>query len=407
MSILILSLPPSVPVAGVEWHYVLSSDGRRVLRSGHCSAQLLPAPGRAGETVAVVPLRQLSWQRVTLPQGALASSQRLRTVLQGMLEEQLLDDPDSLHFALAPHAAAGVPIWIAVCDRAWLRACLRTLEAAGHRVDRIVPAHAPGATASGGPECTLIGTPGDAFAVLTGVDDEQAVSVMPLQAQGLADRVAPATPLRAEPAVAELAERTFGRPVALQSLDEGLLVAARGAWDLAQFDLASNGRQRALRWLGTSANALWRAPEWRAARWALGLLIAGQVAALNLWAWQDARALARQQAAVRGVLTQTFPQVKLVVDAPVQMHKEMALLRQQTGALSTRDFESLLAAAAHALPAGQVPARIDYADGQLRLSGLTLSAEQSAALDRQLAARELGTRTEEGVLIVHAARGTP
>jgi len=232
MSILILSLPPSVPVAGVEWHYVLSSDGRRVLRSGHCSAQLLPAPGRAGETVAVVPLRQLSWQRVTLPQGALASSQRLRTVLQGMLEEQLLDDPDSLHFALAPHAAAGVPIWIAVCDRAWLRACLRTLEAAGHRVDRIVPAHAPGATASGGPECTLIGTPGDAFAVLTGVDDEQAVSVMPLQAQGLADRVAPATLLRAEPAVAELAERTFGRPVALQSLDEGLLVAARGAWDL-------------------------------------------------------------------------------------------------------------------------------------------------------------------------------
>jgi len=407
MSTLILSLPTSAPTVETELHYVLSADGSRALRSGRCAAPLLPAPGRAGETVAVAPPQRLSWQRVTLPHGALAQRQRLRAVLEGLLEEQLLDEPDALHFALQPGAAAGAPIWVAVCDRAWLRATLQWLEAAGHRVDRIVPACAPGATVSGGPECTAIGTPDEAMAVLAGMGADQAVSLLPLQAQALARRLAPDAVLRAEPAVAQLAEQTFGRPVALQSLDEGLLAAARGTWDLAQFDLASNGRQRTLRWLGTTANALWRAPEWRAARWALGLLVLVQLAALNLWAWQDARALARQQAAARGVLTQTFPQVKLVVDAPVQMRKEVALLRQQTGALAAGDFESLLAAAAGALPAGQVPARIDYADGRLRLAGLTLSDGQRAALDQPLAALGLGARTEDGALVLHAAQGRP
>ncbi|MCZ2405455.1 MAG: general secretion pathway protein GspL, partial [Burkholderiales bacterium] len=389
MSTLILSLPASAPTADAEWRYVLSGDGRHVIRSGSCAASLLPAPGRAGETVAVVPARQLSWQRVTLPHGALAQTQRLRVVLEGLLEEQLLDEPERLHFALPPHAATGAPIWVAVCDRAWLRASLQFLETAGHRVDRIVPACAPGATASGGVEATVIGTPDEATLVLCGVGEEQAVSLLPLQAQVAAHLLAPDTPLRAEPAVAELAERHLGRSVALQSLDEGLLDAARSAWDLAQFDLASNGRQRALRWLGTGANALWRAPEWHAARWALGLLAVVQIAALNLWAWQDGRALARQQAAVRGVLTQTFPQVKLVVDAPVQINKEVALLRLQTGALSASDLESLLAAAARHLPAGQTPARIDFADGRLRLTGLTLAPEQLAALQHQLAAQGL------------------
>lgn len=407
MSSLILSLPSPTSPADAELHYVLSDDGWRVLRSGRCAAALLPAPGRTDETVAVVPARQLSWHRVTLPQGTLAQTQRLRTVLESLLEEQLLDDPGTLHFALQPGAATGTPIWVAVCERAWLWGSLQQLEAAGHRVDRIVPACAPGPTASGGPECTLTGSPGDALAVLTGMGEDQATSLLPLQAQTLAQLLPPATLLRAEPAVTELAERSFGRPVALQSLDEGLLAASRGTWDLAQFEFASSGRQRALRWLGTSANSVWRAPAWRAARWALATLALVQIVALNFWAWQDARALAQQQAAVRGLLQQTFPQVKLVVDAPVQMRKQVALLRQQTGALSAGDFESLLSAAAAALPAGLEPTRIDYADGQLRLAGLTLSAEQKTALEQQLAPRQLGSSTENGVLVVHSARGRP
>ena len=53
-----------------------------------------------------------------------------------------------------------------------------------------------------------------------------------------------------ESAVASLAEQTLGRPVALVSASERALQAARSRWDLAQFDLASSGRTRALRKAG-------------------------------------------------------------------------------------------------------------------------------------------------------------
>lgn len=409
MSTLILSLPAHLPTLDAELHYVLSDDGRRATQSGHCSAQLLPAPGRSGETVAVVPVRRLSWQRTTLPQGVLAQAQRLRAALEGLLEEQLLDEPDTLHFAVQPGAAAGTPIWVAACERAWLRAWLALLEASGHRVDRIVPAFAPGPSAAdsadGAVQCTLIGTPEEAIAVVTGLDAEQSLHLMPLAT--LASSLPANAELRTQPAVAQLAERVFDRPIALLAPDDGLLEAAQGPWDLAQGDLASNQRQRVLRGLRNAANAFWRAPGWRAARWAVGLTVLVQIAALNLWAWRDGRAITQQQAAVRSALTQTFPQVKLVVDAPVQMQKEVQLLRQQTGALSTGDLETLLDAAADALPASQVPTRIDYADGVLRLTGLTLTAEERSALQQPLATRQVQSSSEDGVLVLRAAGNAP
>ena len=51
-------------------------------------------------------------------------------MLEGLLEDQLLDEPEALHFALQPQARGGGPLWVATCDRAWLRAALQVLESA-------------------------------------------------------------------------------------------------------------------------------------------------------------------------------------------------------------------------------------------------------------------------------------
>ena len=51
--------------------------------------------------------------------------------------------------------------------------------------------------------------------------------------------------------------------------------------------------------------------------------------------------------AIRNTLKQTFPQVRVIVDAPVQMEREVATLRQLAGVASTRDLESQLAALEH------------------------------------------------------------
>jgi general secretion pathway protein L len=401
MSTLVLILPLGTSQSAADYSYTLTADGHSATRHDSASAALLPDPGRAGEVVAVAPARALSWQRVTLPQGVTPHSPNLRAVLEGLLEERLLDDPALLHFALQPGARAGEPIWVAVCGRAWLRDALQTLEAAGRPADRVAPEFAPGPTASGQVECTVLGPPEDALAVLTGHGPQQTVTALPLAAApALLPAAADGPAVRAEPAVAALAERALGRPVQLETASARALAAARGDWDLAQLDLASSGRARALRKAGSAANAFLRAPQWRAARWALGLALAAQIVGLNAWAWQERRALAAQEGGVRAALTQTFPQVKVVVDAPMQMERELARLRQTAGSLTPRDLEPLMAAAAGALPAA--PAQIDYADGELRLRGVELKPDELASLNQRLTSQGLAASQQDGALALRA-----
>ena len=414
MSTLLLHLPLLRAGTETEYRYTLSADGHSASGQGSARAALLPAAGRgAGEMVAVVPVRALSWQRVQLPQGVGSQSPRLRAVLDGLLEERLLDDTAQLHFALQPGARAGSLVWVAICDRAWLRESLQALEAAGRPVARVVPEFAPGPTASGQPELFVQGTPDDPQLVITGYGADQGVAVLPLSGAALAlgqsgtasadPEAASAPPVHAEPAVATLAEQALQRPVQLQTASERALQAAASAWDLAQFDLANSGRTRALRKAGTLAGALLRAPQWRAARWGALLLVLAHLVGLNAWAWQERQTLAAKQAGVRNALTQTFTQVQVVVDAPVQMERELALLRQAAGSMSASDLEPLMAAAAQALPAPWQASAIDYAAGELRLRGPALAAEEEAQARQTLAASGHQLRSDSGALVLRAA----
>jgi general secretion pathway protein L len=85
--------------------------------------------------------------------------------------------------------------------------------------------------------------------------------------------------------------------------------------------------------------------------------------------------LTARRAQINSLLTATFPQVKVVVDAPVQMQRELAALRQATGAASPRDLEPMLTAVARGLPPKTVPAGVDFSVGELRLKGVPLTAE--------------------------------
>ena len=423
MSTLILFLPSARPGPATEYSYTLTADGHTALRHATAPAALLPEPTRpGGEVVAVVPARALSWQRVQLPPGlplgAGQQTPRLRSVLEGLLEDRVLDDAAQLHFAIAPGAQAGAPVWVAVCDRPWLREHLQALEAAGRRVARVVPEFAPGPTPSGRPELCALGTPEDACVVLTGQGADHGVAVLPLSSMAMALARAgtvagtgpedeDAAPLvRAEPAVAALAEQTLGQRATLHTASQRALEAARGDWDLAQFELASTGRTRALRKAGSVASALLHAPQWRAARWGAVLLVLAHLVGLNAWAWKERQTLAAKQAAVRTLLTQTFPKVQVVVDAPLQMERELAQLRQAAGSVSPRDLEPLLAAAGTALPAGRQPTTIEYTPGELRLRGVALAPDEEPALSARLQAAGYRAQLDDGSLLLRA-EGTP
>lgn len=341
------------PTAQLSW--VRSGDGQQSLEHGRCAASLLPAEA---EVVLALPVRALSWHRLAVPKVA---ASRLRAVLDGLLEERLLSDTNELHFALEPGARTGQTLWVAACDKAWLRSWLQALEAAGRPVSRIVPMLWPTVDAvhwahdSGG------------HAWLASASAE-GVRCLPLAAMGANSTAADATDAQwlADPAVAAQAEQALDRRLAPVPLHNWLLRVAQSDWNLAQFDLSlSSGARRGQR-LRQALRQFRTAPAWRPARWGLGALLTAQLLGLNVAAWHERSSLDAKRQAVRQTLQQTFPNVTLVLDAPLQMQRELAQLQQAGGQLSGRDLEAMLSALGSSGP-GTAAQRLVYSPGELRL----------------------------------------
>jgi general secretion pathway protein L len=401
MSALIVVLPQSAATPATELAYVVTNDSVHVARHGAARASLLPQPAHAGsETVAVVPVAKLSWHRVDLPKGVGPRSPRLRAVLEGLLEDRLLDEPETLHFALQPQARAEAPAWVATCDREWLRECLQVLEAAGRPAARIVPEFAPQAQ----PALYATGDPEDAVLVAVTPDG---VTPLPLgtAALGLLPSLPEGTALVSEPAVAALAEQVLQHTPVLQQSAERWVRAAHSDWDLAQFELSSSGRARTFKKLGALWGDVVASPQWRPARWGAVLLVVLNLAGLNAWAWRERSALDAKREAMRRTLTQTFPNVKVVVDAPVQMEREVAALRQSTGATSGRDLEAMLAALASSLPAQRSMSGLDYINGELRVRGLGLNPDEVRNVSSAMKARGYNAAANGDVLVITAEAG--
>ncbi len=402
MTTLIIALPLQSGDASLRYEHVLIAPGKDAPEQRSVLPSQLPRTTRAvDETVVLVPVEALAWQRVELPKGVGPASPRLRAVLGGLLEERLLDDISDLHLAVQPHANAAAPIWVACCNRAWLTSHLRNLEAAGQTVTRIVPEMAPRSDAV---VLQFLGEPRPPQLTVTGPDVPGGVIRLPLSAESISlalVKTDEAWPVRylAEPSVAGLAESIVGHSVDLQQSGQRWAVAAATDWNLAQFDLASSGQTRLLRKLAAGARSFLQAPAWRPARWGLGLLLLANLAGLNAWAWREQSTLQQRRAAVSATLTQTFPQVKVVVDAPVQMARELAALRQAAGVPSSRDLEVMLGALAKAAGPDQTVTSIEFAGGEAKLKGLSVSADEWPALVATLQGKGYSLR-QEGSLVV-------
>ena len=408
MSTLLIQLSAKPANSATEYLYVLSDDGQSIQRSGQAAASLLPAAGRTAQITAVIPAAQLSWHAVTLPLGLNLQSrrqQRLRAVLEGLLEEKLLDEPAAMHLALDAGSAAGQICWVAACDKGWLRSHLQALEQHGHAASRLVPEQWPSSKA----QLLLSGDSTQPQLSATGLDAQACLIVLPQHSdagllQSLLARLPDDLPVLAEPHLARSAE-TLQRPVSIFTAAQRLLQSHGYAGDLAQFDLDLGGSTRAKRRLLDAWHGFAKAPQWRAARWAAGIAVVAQLAGLNAWAFKENRAIELRQQQAKQVLQTTFPHVPVIIDAPVQMQRELDLLRSNSGALSASDLEALLAASA-GIQGVQNAKSLQYQDKQLRISGLDLSPE--AVGDAQQSLQANGYMLQrEGTDLVLSAKARP
>ena len=408
MATLIITLPNEPSDASALFDYVLTPDGSAVGEQSRAPLALLPQVDSSAEVVALVAARHLSWHQVQLPKGTLSrrwfqdgNAVRVRAVLEGLLEDRLLDETQQLHFALEPAPRPDAALWVAVCDRTWLRAALQALEQAGRPVSRIVPEFAPDALADA---LYVMGEANDAQMVFT---SRGGVAVWPLSAAAAALLHWPETAgIVAEPAVAALAEQLFKRSVTLQQLAQWHLQAIQSPWDLAQFDLVSSNRARTWKRWSTALASLARAPRWRAARLALLALLAINLAGVNAWAWREQASINAQRIAIRNVLTSTFPNVRVVVDAPLQMAREVAALQRASGTPSGGDLETLLALVVAAAPANALPNGIEFTTGELRLKGLKFTPEDILQISFKLKPQGYAAALEGDSLVIKQLSGS-
>ncbi len=385
---------------GAELSYVLTPDGMAVTRHGRTTAALLP---KADSVLLVLADTDVSWHRIQVPKAPAA---RQRAAIAGVIEEQLLDEPGAMHLALAPGAVGGQSAWVAAIDKAWFAAELRVLEKAGLHVERAVPV--------AWPEDTPMGHFSSGFGADAGAPMQltwsDADGVAAVNVQGaLARQMLPiwsAQPARwsAHPAVAAPAERWLGRGVLVLSDEERLLQAGRSLWNLRQFDLAPRHR-------GTLAlRGAWRrfrSSAWRPVRWGLVAVVAVQVLGLNLWAWNQQRQIDGKRLAAIQLLRSTHPQVRAVLDAPVQMQRETDALRSAAGKVGDSDLETMLGIAAAAWPDGQAPlATLKFDNGRLSFAAGGWTEAQTTQFRAQLAGSGCELASNNGVLTISRGKAT-
>jgi general secretion pathway protein L len=396
---LIIALPHFANAASAGYAHV-HSDGHSVVRQATGAASTLSA--HAGEVVGVVPHSRLSWLPVTLPPGSQAP--RLQGVLRGLLEDRLLEEPEQLHLVLEPNAQTvakeGGTALVAVCHKQWLREVLAPLQAAGLTVQRLVPEISP----SSQPLLHVMGTPDFSQSVIS---HAQGVTLLPPNTahwSAFATITRQDLAVQAEPSMVARVQQLLNVQPQLQTAAQRWVQSAQSDWDLAQGEWAQGRSQRGLRWLQATWQTVWHAPAWRPVRLGVLSLLLVHVVGLNVFAWREHKAQQSQMAALNQILTQTFPAVTLVIDAPLQMQREVEALKQKSGAVSNTDFEPLMVALASVLPSGNnaSPTQLHFANQTLRIHAVPFDG---ASANQKLKAKGLQLRDEGNDVWVLQAEG--
>lgn len=352
--------------------------------------------------VGLIDAADLSWHALRLPRVPRA---RLPQALAGMLEDRLVDEVSQVHLVAQPGATAGEATWVAAVDRAWMRDWIEAMEALGLECARLAPSAWPH---EGPVRAHVEVDPHAADARLRLViSDSQGVRCLSATGSAAAAQLRPAEAAgwtwSATAAAAEAAERLAAGTVPVLSPQTQAAQALASPWNLRVFEFAPQAqasRRLARVW------QQWRSPAWRPVRLGLGVLIAVQLLGIGLAAWRLQGELRELQARQVQWLRESFPQVRAVLDAPLQMRRELEALRQQSGQADATGFEGALQAAAAAWPARQGPAeRIDFEPGRLTLMAGGWSVAERQAFEQQLQGSGWRVLPDAQRLILVAERG--
>jgi general secretion pathway protein L len=393
MSLLRIHLPPdwldTDAAAPLPWCRI-GTRGERI-DAGRAPLAGLPA---ADACELVIPSALVLLTAAVLPRG---SRHKLRQLLPYAIEDRLGGDPETVHVA-AGHAAGDGRTALAALDRDWLARVLARLRERGLRPRSAWPETLLPPLPAGGWVMVWTGHGGFLRTAAQGglhLDGDGTEMPPPALRLSVAQAQAAGNPpqrleVRLEEGAAAPAWEAW-RDVL------GIPVAAGAPWAPLQQPEIAAGAINLLQ--GAFAASDLRRTGWPNLRLPLGLaalivlLQAGATTAEWALLSREKRDL---QATMERSFREAFPDARVVVDAPLQMQRNLAELRRAGGETSPSDFVPLLARAAAALDAdtrGRLR-EIHFAADQLRL-GLELQDRTAAdALLQRLTAAGLSGRLQ-------------
>lgn len=393
MSLLRIHIPSSWPDAEPDAPLPWCRMGSRgeALDSGSAPPASLP---RTESCELVIPAELVLLTHAMLPRG---NRQKMRQLLPYAIEDKLVNDPETVHVAAGATRLDG-QIALAAVDKAWLARVLARLNAAGLHPrsawpETLLPALPPagwvmvwdgrsGFLRSGAQAGLSLDEDSDALppaALVLSVAEARAVASLPKVLQVRLGG-------EASPPDLETWSRELGVPLELGA-----------AWlPLQQPDTPSGGINLLQ---GAFASSNLMRDWWPALRVPLilaGLLVLLQIGATTAEWMQLTREKQQLQTAMEQHFRAAFPDARVVVDAPLQMQRNLAELRGASRQLMPGDFLPLLARAATALDADSRNRlrAVHYDAGQLQLEVVLSDRAAADALLARLLAAGLDSRID-------------
>jgi general secretion pathway protein L len=359
-------LMPASPVAPAHGvcSWVLRDKAGAVMRRGEGPLSAMP---KADSVQVVVPASMVLLAQVKVPTR---NRRKMFQLLPYIVEEKLMYDPDSIHVAAGPQLPGGETV-VAVIDKAWMKRVIGVLQGAGLPPWRMWPETLMPAVPLG--TWTVAWNGREGF-VRTGM----------VSGQSLDGGSAGSPPLGLLLAAKEAAEKgSAPRKINLllaEGSDQpdleswasrlGVEVAVSGAWD---WSAAAYGMDKGVNLLQGEFTPARFEPDSRQ-RLRIPLILAGIIIMLQLgggladWlmlSYEKHQLDAGMQKAFR----QAFPEAKVVVDAPLQMQRNLAELRHARGLSDPEDFLPMLAKVAPVLsqPEPVSIQSIQYENGSLKI----------------------------------------
>ncbi|MDP2254099.1 MAG: type II secretion system protein GspL, partial [Thiobacillus sp.] len=296
--------------------------------------------------------------------------------------DRLVAEPDTVHVAAGPTLGDGQTA-LAVVDKAWLARVRARLDGAGLR------------PRSAWPETLLPALPADGWVMVwggrggflrsgehAGMSLDGGTPTQPPTALVLS--VAEARAAAALPHHLLLRLREGAPPPDVEAWSHvlGVAVEVGVGWMPLQHPDAAHGGIDLLQGAFASSGTGSGWPNLR-----LPLILAGLIALLQVGAtatewWLLSREKQHLQAAMEERFREAFPDARVIVDAPLQMQRNLAELRGTAGQMSPSDFMPLLSRVAPALDADSRGLRaIRYEASQL---GLEVTVTDQAAAENLL-----------------------